>query len=496
MNNLILRRFDSFAQSSQNKLLFYFVRKLKDPKGLKEFIKDNYKIAKPIESIRTKLEVQNGMEFFNRESDALLNYVSNRAPTLPKGMPIAEKSEYLSKKFGVNFNGQCQDSNSSKSTSISTRFDKNELKSSNADHSCDIKNLKDKLSKKKIVKDRTVIKNSIETNETTVKDTERLKKKEFSGQHLKNMISFSVQDEFNKIKEMLIQEEQTEKSNHFRNYANLLKKYNLDNDFLYRLTDYPLVSPDIVSQSPDLFDESELKISNQSLLNKIYFIERSEKTKLHFPSVGRVLDLCKSDRAYERLLNWKLEKIKIYGLKGFNDYQNKVLQNGMRFHRFIESQLKKTEFNESTLELDEASISAVKSLIKSDFKDALLIESAVMHQHLFYTGRIDSLIYYKGNLCLVDWKTSDKDKPNLKDLYENPIQLSAYLGAFFNDPNHQELRSKHFLENGLIVHLNRTNAKIDIHLINYQQAEYYWYQWLSYLKKFWFLVLNEQKKIA
>jgi hypothetical protein len=32
------------------------------------------------------------------------------------------------------------------------------------------------------------------------------------------------------------------------------------------------------------------------------------------------------------------------------------------------------------------------------------------------------------------------NKPYLKDLYDIPIQLSAYLGAFFNDSNHEDLR--------------------------------------------------------
>ena len=38
-------------------------------------------------------------------------------------------------------------------------------------------------------------------------------------------------------------------------------------------------------------------------------------------------------------------------------------------------------------------------------------------------------------ICLIDWKTSKKSRPLLKNTYDDPLQIAAYLGAVNADPN-------------------------------------------------------------
>jgi len=38
-------------------------------------------------------------------------------------------------------------------------------------------------------------------------------------------------------------------------------------------------------------------------------------------------------------------------------------------------------------------------------------------------------------LCLIDWKTSKKQKADIRYTYDNPIQLAAYMGAVNFDPS-------------------------------------------------------------
>jgi len=485
----LFRRFLMFALKYKDKTFLNFISKrgLKESNGLKEFIKDNYKIANQIQKTPIKLEVNNRSAFFNNESDALLNYEHNRNTKLCKEKPTLEKGVYLSKKL----KSIHQAIEVSQLTHKVSKLEEERTKCS-SDFQNNFKQSIIRFDDKTIRQDTKRVK---QLSITAEKDIERNKDRSIAQQKLETTANFSVQYELEKIKEMLIEEDKAERSNFLRNYITILKKYSLDKNFLKSVIDFPLVSKEIILKHPDFFDASEIQILNQSLFSHMLNVDTTQNKRLNIPTVARILDLCKSNRANEQLLVWKLEKIKIYGLNGFKNYRKKLLQRGEIFHRFIESQLRKKEFNESTLEINMQSINAFKSFLQSEFKDALLIESVVSHKNLFYTGRIDSLIYYKNRLCLVDWKTSDKDKTNLKDFYDNPIQIVAYMGAFLNDPTYQELRTKHSVENGLIVHMNQKTGKIDVHLINYQQAELYWYEWLKYLKKFWFLVIKEQKKI-
>jgi genome maintenance exonuclease 1 len=273
-------------------------------------------------------------------------------------------------------------------------------------------------------------------------------------------------------------------------YMKLFDHYKINETFLKeKLVSFPLVSKEIIEENKNLYNETELTISGEYLVEKLVDKQSSFDMKFLLPSVTRVLDWGKSDKMHETLLKWKLEKIQVMGLDGFSEFQKMQLEEGSKFHKFIEKCLKELD-KPCSSEIEK--YKELEKMIKADFKDVQLIEAEVTHKNLFYTGKIDCLAYYKDHLCLIDWKTSDKDKPELKDLYSLPVQLSAYLGAFLNDPKYDELRKKHSINNGVIVNINKTNGQIDVHSLNYQLAEFYWYKWLANLKKFWYILLKEK----
>ena len=42
----------------------------------------------------------------------------------------------------------------------------------------------------------------------------------------------------------------------------------------------------------------------------------------------------------------------------------------------------------------------------------------------------------RGEVCLIDWKTSRKPRKQLKDLFDYPEQAVAYAGAINSDKNY------------------------------------------------------------
>ena len=259
-----------------------------------------------------------------------------------------------------------------------------------------------------------------------------------------------------------------------------------------------MLSRNDVINNKNLYTETERQLIDKFLFEKL---ENSEENlakpveKHLLPTVTKILEFSRSDQLNEALLKWKIEKVERLGLQGFLEDKKKTFREGTELHQFIEQCLK--SLGQENLEAYSTNNNAIHSelerIIKLDFKNVQLIESEVIHRNLFYQGKIDCLAYYKGDLCLIDWKTSEKNKAELRDLYDIPVQLSAYLGAFFNDPKHDSLRKERVINYGLIVNINKSKeGNINFHLLNHQLSEFFWHQWLVALKKFWISLLKEK----
>ena len=52
-------------------------------------------------------------------------------------------------------------------------------------------------------------------------------------------------------------------------------------------------------------------------------------------------------------------------------------------------------------------------------------------------------IHFRGKLSVIDWKTSYKPRPHLKDMYDGPTQAVAYAGAVNSDCRYPFVVSGH-----------------------------------------------------
>uniref|UniRef100_A0A7N8Y8D0 Mitochondrial genome maintenance exonuclease 1 n=1 Tax=Mastacembelus armatus TaxID=205130 RepID=A0A7N8Y8D0_9TELE len=166
--------------------------------------------------------------------------------------------------------------------------------------------------------------------------------------------------------------------------------------------------------------------------------------------------------------------------------QSQDLQQGKLFHSALEDILMSgSTWKDKSLSEAPKYPSEVLGYMESishileDISAVRAIESTVQHDTLNYLGIVDCVARYRGVLCIIDWKTSDKPKPFLSNTYDNPIQVAAYAGALNSDENY-----KYQVENGLIVVAYKDGTPAHAHQLSSELMLEYWKTWLLRLEEF------------
>ena len=150
------------------------------------------------------------------------------------------------------------------------------------------------------------------------------------------------------------------------------------------------------------------------------------------PSVSRILQATMSPESRQALAAWEQRMTAELGPDGFQQYKEATFARGHRLHAWIENYLEggtnrqrpAAEGMDQVTQRHIASISPVLERVG----EVRALESAVAHSRLNYCGVIDCVAVLNDRLCLIDWKTSERAKPDLASLYDNPLQVAAYLG--------------------------------------------------------------------
>ncbi|CAL8257934.1 unnamed protein product [Lota lota] len=202
------------------------------------------------------------------------------------------------------------------------------------------------------------------------------------------------------------------------------------------------------------------------------------------PSVTRILQKTLSPEQLFYLERWKKRMIADLGEEGFKEYSECLFRQGKLFHNAVEAILtaekaKDTDpsgaFGSPEVEGFVDSISQ----ILEDVSEVRAIESTVQHGAMNYLGIVDCVARYKGVLCVIEWKTSERPKPYLSNTYDNPLQVAAYAGALNNDDNYN-----YQVENGLIVVAYKDGSPAHVHQLGSKQLLEFWQKWLFRLEDF------------
>ncbi|XP_016067478.1 PREDICTED: mitochondrial genome maintenance exonuclease 1 [Miniopterus natalensis] len=197
------------------------------------------------------------------------------------------------------------------------------------------------------------------------------------------------------------------------------------------------------------------------------------------PSVTRVLQQTMTSEQIFYLERWKQRMILELGEDGFAEYTSNIFLQGKQFHEALESILSpQGNLKERDENLESGYIESVQHILK-DISGVRALESAVQHETLKYVGLLDCVAEYQGNLCVIDWKTSEKPKPFIRNTFDNPLQVVAYMGAINNDANYSFQ-----VQCGLIVVAYKDGSPAHAHFMNSELCSQYWAKWLLRLEEY------------
>ncbi|CAH1262263.1 MGME1 [Branchiostoma lanceolatum] len=200
---------------------------------------------------------------------------------------------------------------------------------------------------------------------------------------------------------------------------------------------------------------------------------------LGMPSVGSILRKTMPPESVLVLERWKARMISELGEEGFKKLQEDTFREGQTIHTAIDELLTGTPERDLTIPEENQGHWASIQHVLADISDVCVVESVVKHPELQYGGILDCVAKYRGQWCLVDWKTSKRLKPTLKQCYDIPLQVAAYTGALNYDDNYGFQ-----VEKALLVIAYGSGDKGHAHLLPPALTEHYWTQWLKRLHQF------------
>uniref|UniRef100_A0A1B6JCA2 Mitochondrial genome maintenance exonuclease 1 n=1 Tax=Homalodisca liturata TaxID=320908 RepID=A0A1B6JCA2_9HEMI len=229
-------------------------------------------------------------------------------------------------------------------------------------------------------------------------------------------------------------------------------------------------------QNPEKLEMFNQDTQLENVLNYT-FSDPLIKNYSKFPSVSKIMEETMPEKNRMILSKWRKNMIAELGEEGFNNYNAGLKTRGSEFHLAV----RKAVLGESANDYSEVTANALQSLawMMPHISKPLAVESIVGHSKLEYKGIPDCVALFRNVPVVIDWKLSDKPKKELKDTYEAPVQIAAYIGAFNHDPNY-----KWGVSHGLVAVAYSNGDPCDVFLLSPQYCQIYWRHWLMRFDKF------------
>lgn len=161
------------------------------------------------------------------------------------------------------------------------------------------------------------------------------------------------------------------------------------------------------------------------------------------------------------------------------------LQHGSQFHSSIQNYFDNGDTPNPNSQIYET-WKSVSPILDQISDKAELVEAPIAHPALMYKGIVDCVASVNdgggggGELCVLEWKKSDRPKSTLQATYDAPLQMCAYLGALNADS-----RYNLNLTNGAVVIAYTDGRKADFYRMDGAMVRQYWRAWLMRLQEYW-----------
>jgi mitochondrial genome maintenance exonuclease 1 len=160
-----------------------------------------------------------------------------------------------------------------------------------------------------------------------------------------------------------------------------------------------------------------------------------------------------------------------------------MFSDGRGFHTAVESVLKGAQVESVEVpERNEGHWQSLRHVFK-DISEVVSVEERIRHPFLCYKGVTDCVISLEGQQSVVEWKTSSTRKDTIEALYDNPIQVAAYLGAINFDENFADRKLQ--VSNGAVIVAYNSGEPASVVRFDYSLVRPFWALWLKRLQQYW-----------
>lgn len=210
----------------------------------------------------------------------------------------------------------------------------------------------------------------------------------------------------------------------------------------------------------------------------------------NLPSVTKVLSATMPAESAFILNKWKEAMIRKLGATGFAKYQQDTFQRGHMLHSLLANYL----LGEGEPKVGDGELStdiicnlwkSIHNVVREKISNVRLVEHIVTHPSMNYRGIVDCVAFYENELSVIDFKTAEKPKKSVGDLYDNPLQVSAYCGAINNDNNIPSHVIDRNISAAVVIVAYVDGSEASIYRLNREQIlDNYWKEWTRRLEQF------------